>query len=134
MPGKDKGDAAMATKKDIKEMGIDRGYGIASWIELPEVGQKVNKDIDWLGLGDKIETAEAAQEYFFLLAHESESNSRQYSPFEFTAQELNDMEDKKPYDVWSVFEDGINLGVARNWKERSKGYYSKKEGGRNGRI
>jgi hypothetical protein len=51
--------------------------------------------------------------------------NREYSPFEFTAQALNETQESKSYDVWLVFDDGIAAGIKKNYKERIKALKSK---------
>lgn len=109
----------MATKQEIYEAGFERGYNVASWVDVPEIGSPIDKCIDWVGYGDVV-TEENVQDYMETCAFEAESNGRQYSPFEFTANELNEMEDSKPYDVWQVFEDGIAAGIRKNIAKRMK--------------
>lgn len=109
------------TKKEIYREGFRRGYNIASWQDLPEIGTEI-KPFQVSNFIGTIETMSDAEEVFFCLAGEAESNDREYSPFEFTAKELNDLEETKPYDVWEVYENGISAGMIKNWKER-KGYY-----------
>lgn len=43
------------------------------------------------------------------LAWEADEGSRQYSPFEFFAKELNDSED--PDAAWAAYEEGIGEGI-----------------------
>ena len=105
------------TKKDIRNLGFSRGNNIASWADVPEVGTPIDWDVDWIGLGETV-TEENQREYMELLCAEAESNDRQNSPFEFTAHELNEMADSKPYDVWEVFEDGIRAGIRANLRKR----------------
>jgi hypothetical protein len=96
----------MATKKEIYSMGYNRGYGIASCRE--------SKDSEFDGLDYN-----EARDKFMQDCYEAEDNSRQFSPFEFTARELNDLIDTKPYDPWWVFDDGIYAGMDKGWREFS---------------
>lgn len=43
------------------------------------------------------------------LAWEADDNYRQYTPFEFFAHELNEMED--PDEAWEVYENAIETGI-----------------------
>lgn len=110
------------TKKEILESGRDNGYNIASWIDLPEIGSPIDKCIDWIGLGDVV-TKNNVADYFEILCHAAEDNSRQYSDFSFLAHDLNEIADQKPYDVWEVYDEGVSKGISDNWKER-KAYYN----------
>ncbi len=70
-------------QKEAKSAGYNRGKGIVEAMEdLPA-------DYD-LALDE---------------LYASEENSRQYSPFEFTAYELN--AGKYPDELWATFEEGI---------------------------
>jgi hypothetical protein len=107
----------MATKQEIYKAGFNRGFNIASWVDMPEIGSSIDKYIDWQGLGSTV-TEENLADYMETLAFESESMNREYSPFEFTAHDLNEMSETKPYDVWEVFESGIAAGIRKNISKR----------------
>ena len=111
----------MATKREIFEDGVTRGYNIASWQDLPEIGAEMPKHIDWQGIGT-ISNIDDAHEAFLMICNEAEGNDRQFTPFEFMAKELNELVEKKPYDPWDVFEEGINKGFEKNWRERKDHY------------
>ena len=83
------------TRREIFDMGRARGHEIGSLC-----AERGNHD------------------HFIMECAEAEGQDRQYSPFDFTAKELNDLCNRKPYDVWTVFEDGINRGFEDVWKER----------------
>ncbi len=105
------------TKKDIFDSGFQRGVNVALWCEIPDIGEEIK--IDGEGIIDV--TKDNLFDTCMSLCFESEANDRQYSPFEFTAKELNDIEEKKPYDVWNVFETGIYKGFKQELTKRLKG-------------
>jgi hypothetical protein len=49
-------------------------------------------------------------------AYEAEMNARQYSPWEFIAQEINDSDD--PEELWEQYERGVTAGIQRGVRER----------------
>ena len=100
-------------RREIARMGRTRGYNIASWQDLPEIGAEIPKHVDWVGYG-KV-SKENIRDVWELLCAEAESNSRQFSPFEFTAKELNDLAETKPYDPWEVYDSALQKGYARYW-------------------
>lgn len=108
-----------ATTDEIREAGIKRGYNVASWQDLPEIGDTLPRDVDWVGIGTVDDVNDAA-EAFGMLAHAAEEHDRCFSPFEFTAKEINDRDDAD--DAWEAFDAGIQDGIAKCWEER-KGYY-----------
>lgn len=55
-----------------------------------------------------------------MLCSGGESHARDYSPFEFTAKKLNDLQETADFDVWEVFENGINRGINQNMEERAE--------------
>lgn len=97
----------MTTKQDIRNEGFRRGQNVASWTDLPEIGLKIALDLDWVGY----DTVTEANQYHVweMFCGEAERNDRQFSPFEVTAHELNEL--RKPYDVWEVFEAGISASI-----------------------
>ena len=98
----------MVTKAEIKQMGYYFCQGI------PENNWRyaLEKAVD-----DGCDSMEEVEEYYSNECYEAESNCRQFSPFEFTAKELNDLQDSKPYDVWEVFEEGIHKYIQEYWEE-----------------
>ena len=113
---------AQTDKSKIYQAGYGHGYSVASWNELPEIGDSVDKSIDCFGI-DIIKTVNDAYEYFMTVCYAAEENGRQYSPFEFTAKKLNDLQELKQYDVWEIFQRGIEAGFNKNWNDR-KSYYN----------
>jgi hypothetical protein len=67
-------------------LGWNHGHGIACH-NVPSIGDSIDCSVDWIGLG-KVVTADNIAEYHELLCYAAESNSRDYSPFEFTAHEF----------------------------------------------
>jgi hypothetical protein len=84
--------------KDAYRLGYDRGYSIADYMELPYDR----------GL-------EEAIEYLETNFQEIEDNDRSFSPFEFTARDLNNSRD--PYRYWEEFDRGINNGLRKKIRE-----------------
>ena len=98
---------------EVYEAGFMRGNNCASWCDMPDIGEKIPRHIDWVGYG--VVTEENQHEVHELYAMEGESNSRDFSPFEFTAHELNEMSD--PDAAWEAFDAGIHAGVVENLKK-----------------
>lgn len=105
----------MTTKQAIRSRGYQRGWNVASWCDLPEIGMEIPKHIDWVGY-DTVD-ADNRRDVWEMYYNESESNDRQFSPFEFTAHELNELAETKPYDPWQIFEDGLRAGIAAYWRK-----------------
>jgi hypothetical protein len=95
--------------------GFQRGYNLASWQDIPEIGSKLPRHIDYQGLGT-IETAQDQADAMQMLASEAESSNRDFSPFEFTAHELNEREDSE--DAWEAYDSGIADGINANIQKR----------------
>jgi hypothetical protein len=101
-------------KKEIMTLGFERGYDVAKNIDLVDIG-------DFANIGDiepVMVTVENWMDIHLNLVAFAEDNDRSFSPFEFTARELNEMSDKKSYDVWTVFEDSVLKGELKALKER----------------
>jgi hypothetical protein len=94
----------MLNKKSIYAMGFHHGYSIAinSVFEEAEF-----KDLDY----------DAARDKYMQECGDAEENSREFTPFEFTARDLNDLIDVKPYDPWEVYDDAIYAGFTKGWRE-----------------
>lgn len=100
---------------EIYLSGFERGYNAASWQDIPEIGSTLSKSVDYQGIGE-IESTHDQADALQMLASESESNSRDFSPFEFTAHDLNEREDSE--DAWEAFDEGISDGILANVGER----------------
>jgi hypothetical protein len=90
--------------------GYGRGHGIACH-NVPRVGDAIDRTVDYVGCGRTV-TSENAAEYHELLCFAAEANGREYSPFEFTAHELNEYgegTDDSPSadEMWEAFDAGI---------------------------
>jgi hypothetical protein len=100
-------------QQDAYLRGFDRGFNCASWQDLPEIGSKVRTESD-----GRVTVSEDNQwDVVQSAAYESESNDRQYSPFEFTASEFNESEDESD-ELWEAFDNGISAGILANISER----------------
>ena len=88
------------TEKQVKNAGIQRMRNILGTIDMPGEGAH----------------AEETEEEFCDRVWEIEENDRQYSPFEFTANELNDLDDDPEceFEPWETFSDGMNQELEEN--------------------
>lgn len=84
-------------------LGWNHGHGIACH-HVPSIGDSIDRSVDYVGLGKTV-TAENIAEYHELLCFAAESNSREYSPFEFVAHEFNESDDAN--ELWEAFESGV---------------------------
>ena len=85
--------------------GWNHGHGIACH-NVPRLGDKL-----WIeSMGRVTIDAENIREAHQSLCFEAESNSRSYSPFEFTAHEFNGNEELSE-ELWGAFEDGISDSI-----------------------
>lgn len=101
------------TTKDAYSRGFERGYNCASWQDLPEIGARVWTESDGYVTVDEDNQWDVVQS----AAYDSESNDRQYSPFEFTAAEFNKARNSEAR--WEAFDAGIADGIQANISERA---------------
>ena len=92
----------MASKKYWYLEGVERGKSIAE-VNKYEVRSLLEKD---------------NEEKAYELLYECEETDRQFSPFEFTAQELNNAVDPDGY--WESFNNGIRVGLGKTVKTIKK--------------
>jgi len=92
-------------------MGRDRGLFFAE-VEITEEQEKAREDIDALS---SIELNDL-QEDILNAAYESESEGRSFTPFEFTAHELNEYPNSEG--LWGSYEEGVNMGIKKGLKAR----------------
>jgi len=103
----------MAKSKWYAE-GKSRGRSIASWVDIPEIGSQIPRELDWVGYGEV--TADNIRDVIEMIALDGESGSRDYSPFEVTAHAINESRD--PDKAWSDFDEGILAGVRKEISSR----------------
>lgn len=103
-------------QKEAKELGRDRGYNCASWVDIPDIGTVV-KPFELSGFSGTVETADDQRECFECMAYDSEEHGRCYTPFEFIAAKFNDAGDRSE-GLWEAFDEGITLGIGQFWRER----------------
>lgn len=116
--------SAYATDPNLERaylMGRNHGHGIACH-NVPSIGDSICRSIDWIGLGKTV-TEENAKDYHEALCFAAESGSRDFSPFEFVAHELNESEDSE--DLWAAFEAGVSDSIRTDLQSYSIEDYSK---------
>lgn len=96
------------TKREARKAGYGRGWNVASWVDMPAIGSRLPRDMDWVGMGE-LKTAWERIEAWSMLCSEAESNDRSYSPFEFTAHDINEQPNSD--ELWEAFEEGITAGI-----------------------
>jgi hypothetical protein len=110
----------MTTLKEIKSWGYNRGFRIGKDCDLIDIGNYVDSYIM-----DESENVEVTTQNWFdvhtNLAWDCEAGNRLFSPFEFTAHEINEYEYKKGCgDTWLAYEEAIGRGIKRALRERWK--------------
>ena len=94
------------TLADAYLRGWNHGHGIACH-NVPYIGDKISPCLDWVGCG--YVTADSIRDVHAMYCHAAADNSRQFSPFEFTASEFNEYGEEDEVssdDVWEAFEEG----------------------------
>lgn len=111
----------MLTKEEVYAMGFSRGQEIARHVPYLEKGPLDSNTARELGITD-VESLADVEMVFYHHAGESESCNRDYSPFEFTAKELNDLEQEVEWEVWDVYNDAIQEGFKTVWEQHEAAY------------
>ena len=97
----------LATIEEITHAGYVRGRNIAAAQDLRRVGDTYHFQCERepRPIEDEDEAATAMTEDSYL----AEDNNRQYTPFEFTAHEINSRPDSE--EAWAAFGEGIDRGI-----------------------
>lgn len=106
--------AGNETLSSAYRAGWNHGHGIACH-NVPELGSKLFVD----DMGRVTVDAENISDVHQSLCFSAESNSRQYSPFEFTAHELNSLgeddeaeeQEATSEEAWEAFESGVSDSI-----------------------
>jgi len=103
--------------KDAYERGWNHAHGLACH-NVPRLGEKL-----WLDdLGRVTVDADNVREIHQSLCFNAESNSRQYSPFEFTAHEFNSDEENSE-SLWEAYDAGIADAIFADLKSYTDADY-----------
>lgn len=101
------------TKTDIYERGIEQGRSLVTLnflqSEIYGMLTECTDEEEWEELWEDYE------EELIPILMECDENSRQYSPFEFFAKELN--EAKECEELWEAYDDGIFAGIEMAMEE-----------------
>lgn len=106
-------------KREIIAKGFARGYSIAKSIDLIDIGDYCDGEVLQTGKREKI-TTDNWFEAHTNIAYECESQDRQFSPFEFLANDINNYEYKYNREGWIEFDEAISRGINKALKERWK--------------
>jgi len=96
-------------KKEAYALGYERGKNVASWQNMPEVGETLPRHIDWVGLPRPLTTKADRIEAWSMLCCEAESHGRDFSPWEHTACAIN--ASRGPEGYWGAYDQGITDGI-----------------------
>lgn len=99
------------TLSNAYERGWNHGHGIACH-NVPELGKNYRLN----SLGRITCDSENIREIHEAICYEAESNSRDFSPFEFTAHEFNTIGDGEESETtseeaWEAFEEGVGDSI-----------------------
>ena len=89
-------------EKHYYNLGYERGISIADFVSY--AGRDADGETLYYADGPPVD-----YETIVAQCYESESNDRQFSPFEFIAHEINSYPDAD--DLWQAFDDGISEGI-----------------------
>lgn len=115
--------AASETLADAYKRGWSHGHGFACH-NVPTIGETY-----WTDSDGKVECdADNVRDVHASLCYAAESNSRQFSPFEFTAHEFNSAETDKDgkwnpdlegtsEELWNAFDAGISDSISADLAE-----------------
>lgn len=90
--------------KDIYRRGYDSGASCVLPANFPDIGEITLFDGKYV-----VVTPQNMSDVYQFLAFKAEENSRQFSPFEFTAKEFNEMEYSE--EVWDIYDSGVAAGI-----------------------
>ena len=115
-------------KREIITEGLQRGYNIVKSIDLVDIGDY--GDGQFLDERENVKiTSNNWLEFHTNYAYECESDDRQFSPFEYLANDINATEDnpRVKFEPWLEFDEAIGRGIRKALKERWKSVQFTKE-------
>lgn len=99
-----------AFRSECYGMGWNHAHGIACH-NVPTIGANVFID----GEGHARVDSENIRELHESICYQAESNSRCFSPWEFTAHQINSS--RNPEGGWQAYDDGVNDSIAADLAE-----------------
>jgi hypothetical protein len=94
---------------DARQRGIERGIEAATHCLVD--------DLDRRHAGCDCKHPAVCEECLTEAAFDAEANSRQYTPFEFFAQAMNEVEPRAE-GLWQAYERGVGTGIVRGSRKR----------------
>lgn len=95
-------------QKQVFQLGKRAGYNAAIYTEVA--------DSDRAEACCDCEGEQECEECISSAAYESEQSARDYSPFEFTAHEINT--GRNPEGQWDAYDSGVEAGIKAGIKKR----------------
>jgi hypothetical protein len=89
-------------KRECYNIGIGTGHAAVKWMDAPTWGMEHD--------GQPIDNVECMLDALAFCAFDSELGSRDYSPFEFFAHDLNSC-GARSEGLWQSYEDGVARGI-----------------------
>jgi hypothetical protein len=106
-------------EKSAFESGYNHAHGIACH-NVPEIGKTYFTD----SMGKVVcDSVEIAREIHESLCYEAESNKRCYSPWEFTAHEINSLPEFDSESAWEAYDSGVELAIQHDLESYSDSDY-----------
>ena len=96
-------------KREAKALGREAGEAAAMYCEVGDEDRKQ--------AGCACDAPAVCLDCLTAAAYSAEENGRQFSPFEFTAHDLNEDEDRAD-GLWEAFDAGISAGVEAEARRR----------------
>ena len=112
--------------RDAYDIGFDNGYGAGKFCDMAVSDQKeaecdcYSKNMILFSNDDGLIMGVSCRKCVERAALNAEDNLRQYSPFEFTAQEMNEDEDRADM-LWDHYDRGVAAGIKHGMKGRFQG-------------
>jgi len=94
---------------DAWKAGLDLAHGVACH-NVPKIGVEYLTERDGRVTCD----VENAKELHETLCREAVDNAKQFTPFEFTAQWMNDQDEVRREVLWEAFDEGVEDAIARD--------------------
>ena len=109
------------TRSEYFETGQDTGHDVATWIDIPE-NLPEGECAEYCGACDTL----YSRLYCYMTneAIEGEINSRQYSPFEVYANEINSLGEWDSAEAWDDYDEGVHEGATADIIKRLDAYFS----------
>ncbi len=99
--------------RQIRKLGFEHGWNAASWVNMPEIGQTLSRDIDWQGIGTIESKRDAIDAWEIIILdnlQNDQSSERAILAFGINSR-MDEIDEWAAEDGWNEYESSLLRGI-----------------------